>query len=63
MIVSKTAILAAVILIIISIFAFHAQAANGKKIIYFTGCKNSEVVSDIEYSIQGLHIMPRLIIS
>jgi hypothetical protein len=54
MIISKTAILAAVILIIISIFGFYVQAANEKKIIYFTGCKNNEVVSDIEYSIQGI---------
>ncbi len=31
-----------------------AIAADNKKVIYFIGCKNTEAVADIKYSIDGI---------
>jgi len=51
----KIIVIAFVTLAIISIYEISAKATEEeKKIIYFTGCENAEVVSDIENSIKGV---------
>jgi hypothetical protein len=40
--------------IIILVLVTTANAADNKKIIYFIGCNDAEVVADIKYSIKGI---------